>query len=408
MYVNVAVIMRFTHRYDHHLQCTNLGQGHRVPVALLNNESRTVAEEATHVLRRMSTMPNVLFATSNAYDWVYMRRGLGVATVPWPGLSVQLSRIEYTGASASARPEMLFCCGAQPYNPAIGQWAALVTNASRRILPNVSLAASDLRSRGFLLSAEEELTPGRGQLLPASINPPPPPPPQVFAWLNDLYPKSFQCKRVKSSKAKSGGGKGGGKAYTEQCGYTYDQVASHPLAILLPYSVHSYGLVNAYAMGLPIVAPSIRLLSTLHAATGIMGHKGPGNVPWRSTRAKPIRNFFMSNPGSWYRTKPQANAPCCSSEPNDACDAKAAAEWLQFSDWYNWPHIEYYDTPEELVVTVDVLLRNATLRAQISAAQKAFFASEMRRAEGHVRGSLHRAIKAARAKQARAQARGRQ
>ena len=150
-------------------------------------------------------------------------------------------------------------------------------------------------------------------------------------------------------------------------------------------------------MGLPIVAPSIKLLSALHAATGIMGHKGPGNVPWRSTRAKPIRNFFSPNPGHWHRVRPEPDAPCCSSEPNDACSAKAAADWLQFADWYSWPHIEYYDTPEELVVTIDLLLRNATLRTQISEAQKAFFAAEMRRTEGLVRAGLRRALDASQA-----------
>ena len=30
----------------------------------------------------------------------------------------------------------------------------------------------------------------------------------------------------------------------ESCGYRYEDVASHPLALLLPYSVHSYGLVQ--------------------------------------------------------------------------------------------------------------------------------------------------------------------
>ena len=44
-----------------------------------------------------------------------------------------------------------------------------------------------------------------------------------------------------------------------QCGYAYSDVASHPLVLLLPYSVHSFGLVNAYSMGIPIVAPSLRL-----------------------------------------------------------------------------------------------------------------------------------------------------
>ena len=91
---------------------------------------------------------------------------------------------------------------------------------------------------------------------------------------------------------------------------------------------------------------------------------------------------------------PTPGAPCCANEPNDACNSRAAGAWLQFADWYVWPHVQLYSTPEELVVIVDLLLRNATLRNEISAAQKAYFASEMRRTDGHVRVALHRALSA--------------
>jgi len=86
--------------------------------------------------------------------------------VPWPGLSVQLSRMPYTGGSPSARSEVLFCCGASAYNKPIAQWAELVVNASRRLLPTIQRAT------------------------PASV----PPDPIRFAWLNDLYPKSFHVR----------------------------------------------------------------------------------------------------------------------------------------------------------------------------------------------------------------------
>ena len=71
-------------------------------------------------------------------------------------------------------------------------------------------------------------------------------------------------------------------------------VAAHPFAVLLPYSVHSYGLVQAYSMGLPILAPSLQLLSALHSRTAFMGHKGPGNVPWRATKSLPLRTFLTT------------------------------------------------------------------------------------------------------------------
>lgn len=64
---------------------------------------------------------------------------------------------------------------------------------------------------------------------------------------------------------------------------------------------------------------------------------------------------------------------------------------------YQWPHILYYDTPEQLIERIDTLLRNASLRREISAAQKAFFARERGRTEGHVRGALRRALEGARA-----------
>lgn len=292
MHVNVSIVMRFTHRYDHHAQGISLGSG----AVRLNANATSGAQEMGTVLRTMARMPNVIVAASNAYDHIYLKRNLGIDALPWPGLSVQLRTIRYTGGSARARPEVLFCCGAQPYNKPIDQWAQLIANASKRA-PPIDAAA----------------------------------PPRRFAWLNDLYRKSFQCKRFKLlpppppshpsappppaptaaagdlGAAVSAGrrlrstraGKKPSKPQKakvetrEQCGYRYEDVASHPLVLLLPYSVHSYGLVNAYSMGIPVVAPSLRLLSELHAASGIVSHKGPGNVPWRSTPERPIRTWLM-------------------------------------------------------------------------------------------------------------------
>ena len=55
-------------------------------------------------------------------------------------------------------------------------------------------------------------------------------------------------------------------------------------------------------MGIPIVAPSLSLLSKLHAATGIVSHKGPGNVPWRTTHEQPIKTWLSRNGKDWHVT----------------------------------------------------------------------------------------------------------
>ena len=316
----------------------------------------SVAAAEALLLRRLSTQRHVAFFASNAYDHVYLRRNLNISAVPWPGLSTQLAPIAYTGGGEHARSEVLYCCGASPYNEAIEQWAALIANASMTHAQGRRAARPD----------------GGGA-----------PPPIKFAWLNDLYPKSWHCKRVsvaaappsapgQSSSGPSTAIERDGAVYRQQatptlegvargglgrqlrsrkpaskvkavkkkevvetrCGYRYEDVAAHPLVALIPYSVHSYGLVNAYAMGIPIVAPSLHLLSHLHHATGFMGHKGPCNVPWRATRQHPLKTWLSKDlPKLWYSPTPHPDAPCCAADPNDACTPAAAAQWLQFADW---------------------------------------------------------------------------
>ena len=116
----------------------------------------SAADEAAFVLRRMAERPNVLLAASNPYDWLYLRWSVGLDATPWVGLSVQLSTIGYTGT----RPQALFCCGSSAYNKGIKAVADTIVNASRAQL---------LRSHQTRLE---------------------------FAWLADLYPKSWHCSKV--------------------------------------------------------------------------------------------------------------------------------------------------------------------------------------------------------------------
>ncbi|EOD14042.1 hypothetical protein EMIHUDRAFT_211980 [Emiliania huxleyi CCMP1516] len=305
--------------------------------------------------------PNVVVAASNAYDDVYLRRTTGIAPVPWPGTSPQLAATPYTGT----RSEVLFCCGNHAYNKAIRHWAALIANGS------AARAA------------------GTGSA------------PVRFAWLSELYTKSDQCRRAPTNATAS-------RVYARSkvCGYSYEDVASHPLAVLLPYSMHSYGLVQAYSLGIPLLAPSLRLLSALHVATGLCSHKGPGNTPWRPSSGERRRVPFLNrwsikDARAWFAAPPpSADVPCCASEPNDACTPAAAAQWLQFAEWYQWPHVTYFDSPQELHAKVEQLLRDESARRTISDGAKAFFAAERERTAGHVRAALQRSLRVAPARAA--------
>ncbi len=281
LYVNVTIIMRFTHRYDHHMQGLPLSSTEGL-ISNFQNTSipRTAGEELIAVLRHLASLKRVVFAVSNPYDYIYIRRNIGISAVPWPGLSVQLARIEYTGAGPNARSEVLFCCGTKPYNKLLDFWARRIVNESKRM--NVARNSSLSHRR--------------------------------FAWLSELYPKSFQCVSDKNRTTKKN------DRVPVHCGYRYEDVAAHQMVVLLPYSVHSYGLVNAYAMGVPIVAPSLQLLSRMHHNTGVVSHKSPSNLPWRSTRKKPLTTFLSRNGRAWNIAEPSGKySPCCANDPNDAC-----------------------------------------------------------------------------------------
>jgi hypothetical protein len=146
-------------------------------------------------------------------------------------------------------------------------------------------------------------------------------------------------------------------------------------------------------MGIPILAPSLTLLSKLHTSNGFLSHKCPGNVPWRSTAKQQMKSPLSRDARLWRTTESSSpDAPCCANDPNDACTVSAVSKWLQFADWYTWPHILYFETPADLLLQTNRLLSNSTLRNDLSKRQKAFFESELVRTKGHVLSALHIAL----------------
>ena len=388
MHVNVAIIMRFTHRWDHHLQGYYVDPGtsqrpasswselHLASAAqrsaALNNSMaaslrwrkmkgkgaealraagllREMPAEALRTLRDMAARPNVLLAASNPYDAQYLRRAFGVNPAPWPGTARQLlGGVAYTGE----RTAPLFCCGNAPYNLAIAHVAAAIRNASSQQQASAEHGGGT-GTDGALLGAPQRID---------------------FLWPSEV-----------------------GSA---RRGYKYTDLAAHPFAVLLPYSVHSYGVVQAYAMGVPLLAPTQYLLAQWHSSLAMLGHKGPGNVPWRRSAERQRVPFdgwawLAHDQHSWFSTSTVQHADGCAHDPNDGCSA-AVNEWLPLAEPYTWPHVGRFDSIVELLAIARDLLRNRTRRLELSAQMKAFFATESERAEGHARIGLRRALQAAR------------
>jgi hypothetical protein len=427
----------------------------------------TLAQAALETLKAMTSKRNVVFAASNPYDARYLHRAFGREPVPWPGTSPQLAKIRYTGT----RKEIIFCCGNAPYNSAILHAATTIVNASKRLTPpshtepplvfgwaselyspswvckkkaaaaskpkpsvapaataadasaaDATAAANAVHGRRLEGGIESKLSARRQGLIGNTARTPSPWKP---AWTMAMAAPANSADALLSAASTNAGekppltpsagstaaaeaGEGSTGAQGSACGYKYTDLASHPLAVLLPYSVHSYGVVQAYAMGVPLLAPSPRLLATWHTRFGFVNHKGPGNAPWRrNTERKRVPNdgyaWLTHDMRQWYSPPPDLINPDpkgCSTDPNDACDADASERWLRFSEPYTWPHVTTFDSTDEVIPLARALLNNATRRREISDGMKAFFKAEGERAMGHARSALHRALKAARLAQA--------
>ena len=311
-----------------------------------------LAHTALETLKDMASRRNVILSASNPYDAKYIRRAFGREPLPWTGTAPQLAKVTYSGD----RPQLLFCCGNSAYNSAIVWAADTIVNASARAA-GVSAAEAATSPLSTALNSTASLQ---------------------FGWPQTFY-------------------------HT----YKYTDLAAHPLAVLLPYSVHSYGVVQAYAMGVPLLAPSPKLLATWHVAMGFVGHKGPGNVPWRRTSERrrvpnDAYGWLTHDWRGWWsppppnRTRGESPDPYgCAFEPNDACFVNASVAWLQFSEPYTWPYVTYFDDTDDLLTKARALVADRARRLEISAGMKRFFREEHARAVRHARLALHRALKAA-------------
>ena len=89
-------------------------------------------------------------------------------------------------------------------------------------------------------------------------------------------------------------------------------------------------------MGIPIFAPSLELL-----------------VMWQTS-------FLLLDELSWAcihghchgpsLIEPHPDTPHRGTDPNKLTDPNSMRHWLNFSDFYSWPHIQYFDDWEDLFV----------------------------------------------------------
>jgi hypothetical protein len=117
--------------------------------------------------------------------------------------------------------------------------------------------------------------------------------------------------------------------------YEYHQLLNHRAIVIFPYAMMSYGITELYALGIPILVPTIDLLIEL----------GLGNDR-TTTNDCGLRDRLIAPPRS-----PASSHPF---SPEDMSkDAKRY--WFQFADYYQWPHITRFSDFKELEEALESL-----------------------------------------------------
>ncbi|CAF3443344.1 unnamed protein product [Rotaria socialis] len=116
--------------------------------------------------------------------------------------------------------------------------------------------------------------------------------------------------------------------------YRYENLVRHPAIIYLPYQVSIMSIFEQYSMNIPLFFPSLDLLTDLHVKYCVVRER-----TWDTTLSGTIRN--SSAIPSYYTN---VTIP----DPNNEVDYSAIHYWLKYADFYQWPHITYFNSIDDL------------------------------------------------------------
>jgi hypothetical protein len=151
-------------------------------------------------------------------------------------------------------------------------------------------------------------------------------------------------------RALASSGRTGGFAFQELraalgADYAYADLAAHPAILHLPYQVSIMSFFEHYRAGVPILAPSLALLTQWHMDSLFVSERTWDTVLYGAPASASVLPRHAD-----------ADEPF---DPNDEPSREAVAWWLQWADYYVFPHVLLFDSWEHLAE----LLRGADLPA---------------------------------------------
>lgn len=136
--------------------------------------------------------------------------------------------------------------------------------------------------------------------------------------------------------------------------YTYTQLANECVAILhFPYQASYMSLFEQYAMGVPLLFPSLDFLWTLHNTFDIVTERTwdrilKGRRPGGSALPAHVSHSWERFAGARVASASTSSEAIITLDPNNDLDERSWKTWMATADFYVWPHIITYDTWVEL------------------------------------------------------------
>lgn len=116
--------------------------------------------------------------------------------------------------------------------------------------------------------------------------------------------------------------------------FEYSDLAGHPAIVLIPYQVSIMSVFEYYRMGIPLFAPSVKLLARWQFEKRVMHELTWSCVRKECEKASSIRGH--------------SDSPHGDRDPNDMSSIENIEYWIKYADFYELPEITLYDSWADL------------------------------------------------------------
>ena len=118
--------------------------------------------------------------------------------------------------------------------------------------------------------------------------------------------------------------------------YKYSDLTAHRGIVHVPYQVSVMSLFEQYRMNIPLFFPSLDLLTDWQFRYHVMKERTWGQVRGRIPEGSPIPGVKEGVP-----------------DPNNEKDKDAIKYWIQYADFYTFPHIILYNSVDDLIFKME-------------------------------------------------------